>query len=127
MPTRKLVRDKKPELPWWKADWVSRIAKDSKECEIYLIYKIDEEVDEVLEANKKHDKKAVQKELWDVYEIVCALGKDRSDFCHHYPSIQDVIDNYWFSLEDIQDTAEQKALSHGRFDTGILLDLDTVD
>ncbi len=125
MPTRKLVRDRKPALPWWQSTWKTRTVSD-KEAKIYAAFKIDEETNELLDADKKGDKKAVLEELVDLYQIMSKLDTNRLDFCHHRPSVQDIIDKYWFTLEDVQDAAEQKAITHGRFDKNILLDLNTV-
>jgi NTP pyrophosphatase (non-canonical NTP hydrolase) len=53
---------------------------------MYLLLKINEEVDEVKQAHKQGDKRAVLEELGDVYEITLCLHKDRDDFCHQYPA-----------------------------------------
>jgi len=120
------VRDRKPELPWWQSTWKTRTAKSKKEAHIYATFKLDEEASELLDADKKGDKKGVLEELVDLYQIIAKLHTDRLDFCHHYPAVQDIIEKYGFKLEDIQEAAAQKAITHGRFDKNILLDLDTV-
>lgn len=122
-----IVRDKKNTLPWRQPTWESRIVVNDKERQMYLALKIDEEIQEVLDANKKWKKDEVLEELWDVYEIVICLKISWDDFCHRYPAIYDIIENYWFKLQDIEDSAEQKRITHGSFKDGILLDLATVE
>ena len=93
---------------------------------MYLAFKIDEEVQEVLDADKIWEKDAVLEELCDVYELASCLKISRDDFCHRYPAIQDIIEKYWFAVQNIDDTAEQKRVTHGSFKEGVLLDLTTV-
>ena len=128
MPEWIIVRDKKPEIPWWLSHWTTRVAKDKRERDIYLAFKIGEEVVEFQNAINAKDKDGALDELGDLYEIVVLwLHEDWDVFCYHYPVVQDGIDLYSFALSDIIDSAEQKRITHGWFDQGVLLDVCTVD
>jgi predicted house-cleaning noncanonical NTP pyrophosphatase (MazG superfamily) len=122
-----IVRDRKPELPWRQSAWTSRMVIDDKERQMYLTLKIDEEIQEVLDANKKSKKDQVLEELWDVYEIALCLKISRDDMCHRYPVLYDIVEKYWFSHRDIENRAEEKKLTHGSFQSWILLDIATVE
>jgi len=121
-----IVRDNKPQLPWWLEIWKSRKVIDDKEHQMYLVLKIDEETQEVLDACKTWEKHDILEELCDIYEITLCLKISRDDFCHRYPAIDDIVKKYWFTWQDIDDRAEQKRITHGSFQEGILLDLQTV-
>lgn len=109
-----IVRDKKPELPGRLAHWSKRMVHDEQERNIYLAFKIGEEVAEFQEAIRKGAKDAALDELCDVYEIaVMSLHQDWDVFCYHYPVVQDGIDLYGFTLRDIVDRADQKRFTHG--------------
>lgn len=126
MPNRKIVRDNKPSLPWWRPEWVRRIAKDEQEHIMYLTLKIDEERGELLDASKVGERVEIIEELADLYDIAFWLWQDWKEFCEQHPAISDIIYNHSITIQDIQEASKQKTFTHGWFTKGVLLDLDTV-
>lgn len=121
-----MIRDNKPSLPWWEPTREYRRAVDETEYMTYLILKIDEELQEVIDADAAGNMQNVLEELADVYEVIVSLQADREKFCTTNPAIHKIILKNGFAQEDIQTAADGKRKTHWSFTKGILLDTHTV-
>lgn len=121
-----IVRDKKPEIPWWNPDRATRIADNWQEHNICLRNKIDEEIKELQKAHKDCNRDSILEECADIYEVGLCMHYSRLGLCMRYPTVKQIVSQYDITEEDIFTKAKEKRETHWSFNDWILLDLTTV-
>lgn len=122
-----IVRDNKPELSGWLPERKTRHVKDDIERRIYLHLKMQEEEKEIIEAHQRGTREEVVEECADLCEVWLSLQMSWLGICFlYYPELSAICDHHSITSEEILHKAQEKRATHGSFDKGILLDLNTV-
>lgn len=122
-----IVRDKKPELPGWLEERKFRTASHDMERRIYLHLKMQEELEEIRAAHQQGTREAVLEECADLCEVWLSLQISWLGICLlYYPELSDLCDHHGITSDEILEKAQAKRATHGWFEKGILLDLNTV-
>lgn len=120
-----IIRDKKPEIPWWNPKRKTRTA-NLYEYSLSLVKKMDEEIQELEQAHAQWDRELVLEECADVYEVWLCRQYSWSGVGLFYPRVKQIVDHYAINEEEVAAKASEKRSTHGSFQEGILLDLATV-